>query len=52
MSKYEKLLIQKNDCERKAAATSDNYLRIFYTNAAKGYEIKALNLSLSEAAND
>ena len=50
MSKYEKLLNLKNKYERKAAATSDNNLRIIYKNAAKGCEIKANSLTILEAA--
>lgn len=52
MKTYELLMLLKNDCERRAANTSDNALRTFYAHAAEGYEIKANNLTLLEAAND
>ena len=50
MTAYEFLILQKNRMERAAAHTSDNALRIFYAHAAEGYESKAKNLTVSEAA--
>lgn len=50
MKTYELLMLLKNYCERRAAATSDNAMRTFYAHAAEGYENKAKNLTVSEAA--
>ena len=52
MTAYELLILQKNLMERAAAHTSDNAMRTFYAHAAEGYENKAKNLTVSEAAND
>jgi hypothetical protein len=52
MTAYEFLILQKNLMERAAAHTSDNAMRTFYAHAAEGYENKAKNLTLLEAAND
>ena len=52
MTNYELLMLLKNDCERRAAATSDNAHRAFYAHVAEYYENKAKNLTVTEAAND
>lgn len=52
-SEYETLKIEQKYCEDKAdfyKETKDLQLERFYRNAAKGFEEKAKNLSLAEAA--
>ena len=50
MTAYEFLILKKNIFERAAARASDNALRAFYAHVAEGYENKAKNLTVSEAA--
>lgn len=50
MTRYEYLLQKAKDYKELAERTADTYLKTFYTNASKGYEIKTSKLTLEEAA--
>jgi hypothetical protein len=52
MTDYEFYQHQKNFCEIMGAQKNiDENLRTFYAHAARGFEIKLENMSMSEAAN-
>ena len=52
MTDYEYYQHQKNFCEIMGAQKNiDENLRTFYAHAARGFEIKLENMSMSEAAN-
>ena len=46
---YEKLIKKANFYFNKALKTKDLNLKLFYLSASKGYEEKALNLTIGEA---
>lgn len=46
---YEKLIKKANQYFEKAMKTKNLELKLFYLSASKGYEEKALNLTIGEA---
>jgi len=49
MTKFEWCMAKKDLYETKARETNDVDLRQFYANASKGFELRALNMSVEEA---
>ena len=48
---YQTLIEQSEAALEKAKQTTDLNLKLFYLRVAKGYEMKAKNLTLGEACN-
>ena len=48
MNTYEYYEQMETLCKVRARELKDEHLKTFYTNASKGFEIKKMNLTLSE----
>lgn len=50
MTRCEELQNKIDDCTSKAINTSDKNLKAFYSNAAKGFQMKLENLTVEECS--
>ena len=48
-TQYESLMDKRDLCVKRAACQKDANMRMFFMNAAKGFEIKAGRLSIKES---
>lgn len=49
MTKYEYNAEKAADYKQQAATTKDEHLKVFYSNAAKGHELRMQRMSIEEA---